>query len=167
MYKIEYKLIDYSGETDLKAKRMIEHNTAHALLNKMLLDFNISSPVFLKNENGKPYIEGEDVHFSISHTEGLALCVVADSPVGVDAELITGRDREYIEKFANRYFVENEIKMLAESDFCEVVFLQIWTGKEATIKKHGYNMSYVKKIDVTKENIRFFNENGYIISINV
>ena len=129
--------------------------------------FGIENPSILKNENGKPYIENDGVHFSLSHTHGLAVCVVADTPVGVDCEKIAPRSDTDIQKFANRYFVENEIKLLKNSGNTPLGFYKIWTGKEAVIKKRGSNMSDIKKIDVTQENLQIFLENGYIISINI
>jgi phosphopantetheinyl transferase (holo-ACP synthase) len=122
---------------------------------------------FLKNENGKPYIENDGVHFSLSHTHGLAVCVVADTPVGVDCERIDAKSEADMQKFANRFFVENEINTLKNGGYSPLDFYKIWTGKEAVIKKRGSNMSDIKKIDVTQENLEIFSENGYIISINI
>lgn len=168
MYKLELKYIKYDENSSPRERRELEHDTAYELLFHMLYEhFGINNPPILKNENGKPYIETEDVHFSLSHTNGLTACVVADSPVGVDCErLVTKSDKE-IEKFANRFFVENEINMLKNSGFSSLDFFKIWTAKEATLKRLGTNMSDLKKIDTTKENIIFSFEKDYIISINI
>ena len=168
MFRLELKYIEYDENLSPRGRRELEHAVAYSLLNDMLLrHFGIENPSILKNENGKPYVENGGVHFSLSHTAGLAVCVVADTPVGVDCEKITPKSDTDMQKFANRFFVENEIKMLNESKNATIDFYKIWTGKEAVIKKRGSNMSDLKKIDVTQENLQVFSENGYIISINI
>lgn len=168
MYKLELKYIEYAENLSPRERRELEHNVAYDLLKDMLFRyFNITSYTVLKNENGKPYVENKGVHFSLSHTHGLAVCVVADSPVGVDCEWIATKSEADIKKFANRFFVENEIKLLEIGNYSSLDFFKLWTGKEAVIKKHGSNMSDLKKIDVTEENLLVSVENGYIISINI
>ena len=168
MHKIELEYIEYDEKMSSKDIRQHEHNVAYNLLYKMLKEcFNILNPIVLKTENGKPYVENEGVHFSISHTNGLAVCVVADTPVGVDCERIVTKSSEEIQKFANRFFVENEISLLENGVFSSNDFFKLWTAKEATIKKLGTNLSDIKNIDVTLENIQYLEENGYIISINI
>lgn len=168
MHILELKYIEYDENMSPRDKREYEHNVAYALLRDMLRRyFNVTEPMILRNENGKPYVQEAGVHFSISHTSGLAACVVADTPVGVDCEKITAKSDRDIQKFANRFFVENEIELLRASGFDSTNFYRLWTGKEAVIKKRGSNMSDLKNIDVTQENLLVSLENGYIISINI
>ena len=168
MYKLELKYIEYDEKMSPKERRNLEHNVAYTLLASMLhKHFSIVSPNILKNENGKPYVNIDGVHFSLSHTHGLAVCVVADTPVGVDCERIQTKSGTETQKFAKRFFVENEFISLEKGNFSSLDFYKVWTAKEATIKKRGSNMSDLKSIDVTKENILHFIENGYIISINI
>ena len=168
MYRLELEYIKYDENMSPKDCRSLEHDVAYNLLASMLHNhFGITKPTVLKNENGKPYVNFDGVHFSISHTLGLVACVVADIPVGVDCELIKTKRTNEIEKFANRFFVENEIEFLKNSHNPSFDFLKIWTGKEATIKKQGSNMAQVKKIDTTKENLIYSYEKEYIICINI
>ena len=149
-------------------RHQLEHNTAYIMLNHLLeKHFSISNPKILKTKNGKPYIENKNVHFSLSHTNGLVACVIANSCVGVDCEKIVTKSKEEIQKFAKRFFVENEINLLEKGGFSQNDFFKIWTGKEATIKKLGTTIADIKKIDVTQENLIFREENGYIICINI
>ena len=168
MYKLKLKYIEYDENMSPQQRRQREHLVAYELLSHMLYEnFSIPDPNILRNENGKPYIENDGVHFSLSHTTGLAVCAVADTPIGVDCERISAKSPEEIQKFAKRFFVENEIKLLESGDFSPLDFFRVWTAKEATVKKRGTNMSEVKKIDTTKENIITSFENDYIISINI
>ena len=168
MYKLKLKYIEYDENMSPLQRRQREHLVAYELLSHMLYEcFGISDPNILRNENGKPYIENDGVNFSLSHTTGLAVCAVADTPIGVDCERIAPKSKEEIQKFAKRFFVENEIKLLESGDFSPLDFFRVWTAKEATVKKRGTNMSEVKKIDTTKENVIVSFENDYIISINI
>jgi len=168
MHVLELKYIEYDENLSPKERRALEHDTAYELLKCMLArHFGITSATILKNENGKPYVENEGVHFSLSHTHGLAVCVIADTPVGVDCEKLVTKSDTDIEKFAKRFFVENEINFLEKGGYSSFDFFKLWTGKEATVKKRGSNMSDLKNIDVTKENLLVSSENGYIISINI
>lgn len=168
MVEIGVEYINYDEKMSPRDRRSHEHNVAYGLLFNMLKKhFGIEQPTILKTENGKPYIELDGVHFSISHTKGLCACAVANTPVGIDCEYVKGRDKEDMLRFAKRYFTENEIALLEKGGYCPTDFYKIWTAKESCIKKRGTNMGDVKKIDITKENIQFFCENGYIISINI
>lgn len=45
--------------------------------------------------NGKPaFRDFPKVHFSLSHTDGLVMCVIADRPVGCDVERIVPLDED-------------------------------------------------------------------------
>ena len=113
MYKIQLKYIDFDENQSQKDKGAAEHLLAHSTLKIMLREyFGIENPQILKNENGKPYIENGNVHFSLAHSNGLCAVAVADFPVGIDCEKLKPRDIEEIKKFANRFFLKNEIELI-------------------------------------------------------
>ena len=141
------------------------HNEAYLLLDKMLGEIGITSYEIKKTELGKPYIEKENVHFSISHTDGLTCVALADKECGIDCEKIAPRDK--IKEMANRYFVGNEIDLMEECNYSCTEFLKIWTCKEAIGKRLGYGLMKSLKIDSTLENCSTMIENGYIISVNI
>lgn len=75
------------------SKSYIEH---------VLTDFyGYIEPKLFKTENGKPYVEGREVHFSLSHTKKKYFLAVAPFPVGIDAE---ESDRQIDDLVAKRYF---------------------------------------------------------------
>ncbi len=167
MLEIEYQEIDYGNNLSSKERRDLEHNLAYSLLNNMLKRyFNIENYTIIKNKNGKPYIDKKGVYFNISHTNGLVACAVSDTEVGIDCEKIDKAYDKRVQKFANRYFVENEINLLESSNFNLCVFFRLWTSKEAIIKRLGGNMSLLKKIDTTKEKAKVITFKNYIISIS-
>lgn len=165
MLKIEYKFVHYEKNLSAKAKGEALHNEAYLLLDKMLGDVSITSYEIKKTEFGKPYIENNPVYFSIAHTDGLVCCAVSTSECGIDCEKIAPRDK--IKEMSERYFTENEIKVIEKSGYSYEEFLRIWTCKEAIGKRLGCGLIKAKNIDSTKENCSTIIENGYIITVNI
>ena len=63
------------------------HTAAYALLATLFREeTGRPLPEIARTELGKPYFEGETVHFSITHTKHFAFCAFSDVPVGIDAE---------------------------------------------------------------------------------
>ncbi len=126
----------------LKKKRLNDRNAsllALYLVDKGLSDFyGIKDYKILRTEKGKPYLEGNKVYFSISHTKGTAAVAFADNPVGIDIE--------YTRKYsaaAERMFDDTERKYALESDSN---FTKIWTLKEAAVKATGKGIADAKNI---------------------
>ena len=93
-----------------------------------------------KTEFGKPYIEDFPLHFNLSHTDGLIICLVCDGyEVGVDCERVRANHSQ--ERIAKRYFTDLERAYIACSDDPTDAFYIIWTLKEAYIKCTGKGLS--------------------------
>ncbi len=100
---------------------------------------------FVDNQYGRPEIDPihkEDIHFNLSHTDGLIVCaVVRGREIGVDVEDITrGGDLVAI---ADRFFSKQEVKDLhtVASEKQEDRFFDYWTLKESYIKARGMGLS--------------------------
>lgn len=89
-------------------------------------------------ENGKPF--SNIMHFSISHTENLVVCAVAENRIGVDIEKI----RPYNDKLARRITNDKEYEYINQD---AKKFIEIWTLKEAIIKREGKGISMLKSTD--------------------
>lgn len=83
-----------------------------------------------RTENGKPYISGNPLYFSLSHSADGAMIAVCDKPVGIDFES-TKLKRNYAHILAR--FTERERRFM-QSD-CD--FLKNWVSKEAFVKMTG------------------------------
>ena len=66
---------------------------AYEKLNEILPKYICGTYKIARTENGKPYIEGNPLYFSISHSRGKSVIAVDANPVGVDMEVI--EDRKY------------------------------------------------------------------------
>ncbi len=92
-------------------------------------------------ENGKPYIEGNPLYFSVSHSRTVAVIALSDSPVGVDTEIFTNRKFESV---LNRFTTSEKVEI--NGDF--TAFLKNWTVKEAFIKMNGGTLATdLKKLE--------------------
>ena len=98
-----------------------------------VLSRHICAPFeILRTAEGKPYIEGNPVYFSKSHKKTRAAFAISDKPVGIDMEVLTGRERNSIlQRFSERE--RSEIS-------CERDFLNHWTAREAFVKLYGYTL---------------------------
>ena len=113
------------------------------LNNKLALPFEI-----LKTDNGKPYIEGNPLHFSISHSGDRGLIAISDKPIGVDIEIFKDKLRKsVIERFSAR----EQAEIADERDF-----LIHWTAREAYIKLYGLTIAKMWK------RVEFFGGNIYV-----
>ncbi|MBV8472878.1 MAG: 4'-phosphopantetheinyl transferase superfamily protein [Hyphomicrobiales bacterium] len=126
-----------------------QYLAAHGLLRSALSRYRNIAPerwAFSENPYGRPFIDQSlgvtDLHFSLSHTEGLVACAVGAFPeLGVDVEL---RDRNLsVAELAPTVLAPQEIARLrAEPDSqANEFFFRLWTLKEAYVKARGMGLS--------------------------
>lgn len=119
---------------DMLLRRTI---SAHTGLNEALLEFSLT-------ETGKPFLAGNELYFSVSHSgEIAAVAVNKSSPVGIDVEKIIPVKA----RIAGRVFSEAEISFvfgdnkipagLIEDRGVLERFFRVWTYKEAFVKMTG------------------------------
>ncbi|MFD0019623.1 4'-phosphopantetheinyl transferase family protein [Streptomyces sp. NPDC058382] len=89
--------------------------------------------------HGRPATDG-DVHFSLSHTRGVALLAFADTPVGVDVE---GAPRARTVSEIGDQLHPAERRELAElpQEHRPAAFVRAWTRKEAYLKGKGIGLA--------------------------
>lgn len=95
------------------------------------LDNSGAVPIWKLNEWGKPYIEGWDKDFSISHTRDISVVAVASEAIGIDIEYI-GRDID-LEKFKRTKFLNFDEGAYESKE----EFLMRFTALEAYLKYIG------------------------------
>jgi 4'-phosphopantetheinyl transferase len=120
-----------------------------ALVRTMLSRYAAVAPAdwrFITNAYGRPEVLDRpagvaDLHFNLSHTDGLIACAVTvGREVGVDVECTT---REVTHDVPGRFFAPREVsdlRALPEADQSRV-FFDYWTMKEAYIKARGMGLS--------------------------
>lgn len=129
-----------------KAVSLLSHLLARSEASKAL-GIPFFDVAFLHNKYGKPYIENDNYHFSISHSGNLIAFVSHTAPIGIDIQE-TKNDTSP----ALRFFTQNEQSYISNDPSR---FFEIWTKKEAYIKMLGTGLSTsLSSFDVLKEPVK-------------
>ena len=140
------KLFIYRGKVESESKMQAElikrclrvYITENCTVNKKFNNTikTIENTEIQRTSKGKPYVEADNLEFSISHSGNLWTCLVSDVPVGVDIQKIRAVDAG---KLAVRFFTEGEQQYIAK--FGKESFFDIWVRKEAYVKYTGTGIS--------------------------
>ena len=98
------------------------------------------------SESGKPYIEGNPMHFSVSHSENMIACAISEFPVGIDIERIRPIPTTAQERICTKTELEYLFSAKDEGER-NLRFLHLWTRKEAVFKTDGRLPRRDKEID--------------------
>lgn len=107
-------------------------------------------PEILRTANGKPYIEGNPLFFSISHSRDHAVIALCDKPIGVDIEFYDG-ERNISHVLAR--FSKEEREEIGD---CKPYFYINWMIKEAYIKMVGGTLAHDLK------RLEYYNRKLYV-----
>ena len=91
-------------------------------------------PAILIAPKGKPYFQNSPWYFSITHSKRHAFCLLADCPVGIDAEEM---DRNIPLSMADRLLSPAELQQFRQAEDPKKALLSFWVLKEATAKQTG------------------------------
>lgn len=120
------------------------------------------NPIWKLNSYGKPYIEGWEKDFSISHTTDISVVAVASEAVGVDIE-DNSRDID-LEKFKNTKFLNFDEGAYNNKE----EFLMRFTALEAYLKYIGKGFyKDARTISVRKVNDGIVIDDGKVIKAEV
>ncbi len=143
-------LSDYEKERADRFRRRSDYNcyvSAHALLRielSKILKRNANSFIIKETKNGKPYIPGAEIPFSLSHDNDVFTFVIGGKQqiLGIDIEQIkTDFDFTNISK---EYFSIKEQKLIFSFDSMvdqSRTFFELWTRKEALLKAIGIGIN--------------------------
>ncbi|MBR6473222.1 MAG: 4'-phosphopantetheinyl transferase superfamily protein [Firmicutes bacterium] len=99
------------------------------------ISFDDEKHKWAEGEKGKPYFTDLPVHFNVSHSGMLWVCMVGDAPCGIDIQVGQEMNIRKYDKIMQRYFTLNE------QAFCDKYgtegFFRIWAHREAYGKFTG------------------------------
>lgn len=138
MFKEVYNLISDERKAHVDEAKIMkakcERLGASHLLEKLLWESHVQRPYeYGKTSQGKPILnKPEGIFFSISHSNYIAVAVVADFPVGIDIEIV----RKYDERIVERFFTKNDYEYIKalDKEIQPKKFTEMWTFKEALAK---------------------------------
>lgn len=117
-----------------KIYRLDRHNIQQSAERLIAREAGIDC-IIKKTDNGKPYIEGNPVYFSITHSSYFAFIAISDKPVGADYEIY--RERK-ISAVLSRFTQREKDDIAGSTDN----FLKNWVAKEAYIKLIGGTLAH-------------------------
>lgn len=120
--------------------------------NVLLNEYNIKKYKVKYTKNGKPYIVGNKVYFSISNDKDLLLIVFDNKPVGADIQFYRKVNNEI-----------NKLLMINETDNNKII--DIFSKKEAIIKLLDEKLSNINNIKINEYDVKTIHENDYVIAI--
>lgn len=130
------KAMSYVHESDRRLSLAVYLLLARALRKEYGITGEL---IFGSGVNGKPFLmDYTDIHFSLAHCPGAAICAVSGSPVGCDIERIPDKlDMDLCEAACS----EDEIAAILSAPSPEEAFTSLWTRKEAFLKYTGEGMT--------------------------
>ncbi len=153
-------------------EKQTEHETAHELLHYAVKRYTSRKKIIL-NENlltlnytayRKPYFQHyPEIRFNLSHSGGLAVCLLSERECGVDVEFI----RKIRPAVVRKVFTLEEQRFLQTAEFPEEAFTALWTLKESYVKAIGKGISF-RMNEVAfrmKDNEIFCNQKGEFFRI--
>ena len=149
IWKIEETEEFFLSNVPLQREVTHPHKRLQHLAGRFLLQFlfpDFPYELIRIADTRKPYLPGEQYHFSISHCGDFAAAIVSrDKRVGIDIELITPRIHHIAKKFLSEYewkYLNKDnqlfLKQWGLKNRAETEFLTfIWSAKEAVFKWYG------------------------------
>ncbi len=126
----------YEGTTsseELSHRLALDAVVHYCLEKEIAFDDEINK--WTEGEKGKPFFEDLPVHFNVSHSGFLWVCMVGEAPCGIDIQVGQEMNVRKYDKIIQRYFTPNE------QLFCEKYgtegFFRIWAHREAFGKYTG------------------------------
>lgn len=146
----------------------IQPGSAHAAGRRLLEELYTSHigapmPPVLLTDRGKPYFEGDPVHFSITHTKHHVFCAMSERPIGIDAE---EQDRRIDLGLANKILSPAEKKRWESCPDKHLGLLSLWVLKEAYAKLCGRGWgSYLYETDFDPDDLRIQKVHNCLLAI--
>ena len=140
------------------------HDAGRRLLQKMYEQrTGQPMPEIRIGERGKPYFAEGCLHFSITHTRRHAFCVLAEKPVGIDAE---ETDRQVDLRLAEKILSPGEKAQYDKATDKAAALLRFWVLKEAEGKMTGAGINgYPNKTEFSLEDPRATEMNGCYVAV--
>ena len=125
--------------------------------------FSEPLPPIAREEGGKPYFPGKDIHFSITHTNRHVFCALSPRSIGIDAEEL---DRPVNPRLAKHILSENERKQYLQAGDPNRALLTFWVLKEAAAKQTGKGIrGYPNDTNFSLEDPRVRELEGCLVAV--
>lgn len=144
------RLLEYKKRVSLERRNKVErlhhmNDKKRCIITEILIQYLIRKETekviddikICYTSLGKPYIEGVNKKFNISHSGSWVVCALSDVPVGVDIEYID----ESITSMKNLILSKEEYKRYEKSQNKDEFLYRTWTQKESYVKYLGVGLN--------------------------
>ena len=140
------------------------HEAGRALLAQLYLQHTgMPMPPIVCTKLGKPFFQGCDLHFSITHTKNHVFCALSERPIGIDAEELT---RTVVPQLADKLLSATEKMRYAAAPDKNRALLTFWVLKEATGKMTGQGMQlWPNHTDFSLDDPRVSQQHGCLLAV--
>lgn len=140
------------------------HEAGRALLARLYSQYRSGEmPDIVLEDGGKPRFVAGYPHFSISHTKAHVFCVLADEPVGIDAEEM---DRRIDLRLADKILSSSERARYDAREDKRAALLRLWVLKEADAKRTGKGIrGYPNGTDFDPDDPRIQEIDGCFVAV--
>ena len=114
--------------------------------------------VITVDERNRPHVSAENLDFSISHSEGCALCALAigngteNVTIGCDVQRERDYSQEKMRELSRAFMNEKELRDFEKSGFDPDRFFTAWTHRESYVKRAGSDIfDALKSADLSDE----------------
>lgn len=119
---------------------------------------NRAELVITLDERGRPHTNRSDLDFSISHSEGCAMCVIEigeGANIGGDVQRERPYSAEKMDELAKAFMTETELIEFRSSKHDPAEFFTAWTRRESYVKRIGSDIfENLKCADLGAESFR-------------
>lgn len=130
---------------DIQSKRkgaFCDSASGFMLLDSLLQKNKIDrlTTAILLDAHGRPYIDDPELDFSVSHSEGCAICVIAvgkGAAVGCDVQRARRYSDEKLAELATTFMTNSELAAFESAADKAAFFFGTWTRREAYVKRVG------------------------------
>ncbi|MBP1563599.1 MAG: 4'-phosphopantetheinyl transferase superfamily protein [Oscillospiraceae bacterium] len=119
---------------------------------------NRSELVITVDKRNRPHFSADNLDFSISHSEGCALCALAigngteDIRIGCDVQRERDYSKEKMIELSRAFMNEKELSDFEKSGFNPDRFFTAWTHRESYVKRAGSDIfDALKSADLSGE----------------
>ena len=146
IWKVEEPEAFFREQTGIETKinndiRRMEHLAGRFLLQHLQADFPLKE--ILIDEHDKPYLDGNEWYFSISHSWPYIAAVIDPiEETGIDIQTWNGK----IERIKHKFLSEEEQEMLLHD---QKYFTLAWCAKECAYKWHGKSgIAFIEELPI-------------------
>lgn len=153
--------VDYFQTIFAKRKEAFCDSACGFLLLDSLLQKNKidrAGLVITVDKRNRPRVSAENLDFSISHSEGCALCALAigngteDVTIGCDVQRVRDYSKDKMIELSRAFMNEKELSDFEKSGFEPERFFTAWTHREAYVKRAGSDIfDALKTADLSGE----------------